>query len=516
MSDNPDVGQIKADREAEPQRLSEEALAGLLEAHRTWVLSGQKEGRRADLEGANLRQANLFDAQLQEASLARAQLQGAFLAGADLRNADLREATLSDVTGLCATQLAGADLTNAKLPADVARFEELQHVEETSKNARKIFFGLLLGCAYSWLTVATTTDAELLPSSATTPLPIIQTEIPIAGFYWAAPIILFAAYIYLHLYLQRLWVGLASLPARFPDGLPLDRKAYPWLLNGLVRQHFPRLGGSRTVLSRLENWISIFLAWWLVPLTLVVFWGRYLPRHDWSGTTFQLVLLAVSVLAATMLRRNTIRTLEGGFWRLAPTTQLATALAALVASALISVGAIEGEPRHEIDLHIGSPVIAGPQTWVPYTFERFGYRTFGDLREADVSTKPQNWRGDSKDLPLVKGATLKRRNLRYANAEHAFLARADFRFANLERAVLTGANLEGADFRFAHLQAVHLARANLQRANFLAANLRGPISWGRTCWEPTSKKPPSKGQKILPRSSSIGPAETRKQSYQRA
>ena len=76
---------------------------------------------------------------------------------------------------------------------------------------------MLLGCVYAWLTIATTTDARLLTNSASSPLPIIQTEIPIALFYLAAPLLLVSFYVYLHLYLQSMWRGLATLPARFPS-----------------------------------------------------------------------------------------------------------------------------------------------------------------------------------------------------------------------------------------------------------------------------------------------------------
>jgi hypothetical protein len=64
-------------------------------------------------------------------------LEGASLTDADFRDADLSNAQLSTVTGLRAEMLAGAVLTNAKLPDDVARFDALKHVEETSRNAAR-------------------------------------------------------------------------------------------------------------------------------------------------------------------------------------------------------------------------------------------------------------------------------------------------------------------------------------------------------------------------------------------
>ena len=170
-------------------------------------------------------------------------------------------------------------------PEDVARFDQLKHVEETSRNASTVFFGLLAASLYSWLTIATTTDVALITGTASSPLPIINTNIALSGFYLAAPLILIAVYFYFHLYLQRLWRGLASLPAVFPDGEALDDKAYPWLLNGLVRAHFKKLELAQRPLTRVENFVSILLAWWVVPFTLLAFWLRFLPRHDWWVTT---------------------------------------------------------------------------------------------------------------------------------------------------------------------------------------------------------------------------------------
>ena len=91
-----------------------------------------------------------------------------------------------------------------------------------------VFFVMLLAIAYTWLTIANTSDIDLLTNASTTPLPIILTELPIIGFYWAAPILLIGFYAYLHLHLQRLWEDLAALPTYFPDGRPIDEHDSPW------------------------------------------------------------------------------------------------------------------------------------------------------------------------------------------------------------------------------------------------------------------------------------------------
>jgi hypothetical protein len=320
-----------------------EELERVLAKHRRWCVNADEDGEVANLQGANLQGANLSNANLLGGSLIQANFRSAYLkaaifekqenteekqennneielnrtlqvpdlTGARFQNADLSDAKLSTVTGLLTGALAGANLSNAKLPTDIAKFDGLAHVAETSKNAATIFFGLLGACLYSWLTIATTTDLALIVNSANSPLPIINTPIPIAGFYYVAPLIVLAVYLYFHLYLERLWIGLATLPAIFPDGKALDEKAYPWLLNGLIRTHFKLLRIDQRPLSRIESIVTVFLAWWLVPLTLLAFWLRYIPRHDWWGTSIHVVLTVFAIGFAITSYQTAVRMLRG-------------------------------------------------------------------------------------------------------------------------------------------------------------------------------------------------------------
>lgn len=193
----------------------------------------------ADLSGADLRNVSLTDADLtganlEHADLADANLQGALLLRSKLRAANFENADLSRAVGLLPAQLAGVNLAGARLPEKFGDFDGLRVVEEESKNARALFFSTLLSCVYGWLTIAGTSDVLLLTNSASSPLPIIGASIPIVSFYVVGPLILLLLYIYLHLHLQRLWERLADLPAVFPDGRSLGKRAYPWLLTGLV------------------------------------------------------------------------------------------------------------------------------------------------------------------------------------------------------------------------------------------------------------------------------------------
>ena len=60
----------------------------------------------------------------------------------------------------------------------------------------------------------------------------------------------------------------------FPSGVTLDRKTYPWLLNDLVRGYFPHLKKTRRPLAWSQELMFGFLAYWLIPLSLLPVWAR--------------------------------------------------------------------------------------------------------------------------------------------------------------------------------------------------------------------------------------------------
>lgn len=434
--------------------------------------------RMAKGKGTDFRNANLEESKLQNADLREAKLQGAHLkksnwTDADLRSANLKGADLAGVEHVSGVKLGGANLDGVTPPRPIQEFEGLNTVEELSKSAKRIFQIMLLGCAYAWLTIATTTDARLITNSPSSPLPIIRTEIPIVAFYMAAPFLLLGLYIYFHLYLQRLWEGLADLPAVFPDGKPLDKRAYPWLLNGLIRSNFALLRGDPPPLSGLQAPVSIFLAWWFVPATLLLFWGRYLPRHDLEGTYLHVTLLAMSIgfgILSYRLARDTIRGKDVGTFEHYPRALTHGLWIAVIFFIVLSPGAINGiRPGSQVTDQEANII----REWVPRVLTFVGLRTFADFVEGDVSTKPSNWTGQNKQIPLVKGASLRWRDLRYANAYDAFLVKADLRNANLQSAELSLADLRGARLSDADLQEAILSEAELKGADLTGADLKG-------------------------------------------
>ena len=491
-----------------PSSVPAAELEEALNAHHTWLVSAGKEGRRlsmrgrdlrghdlsehnlreADFRRANLQDVNLNGSRLRGADLVHADLRGAQLAHAELRETDLGGADLTGAQGLLSSQLGGAVLIDTKLPEDVAKFEGLASASEASRSAQGLFTTIILACAYAWLTIASTTDAQLLNNAAppSARLPILGIDIPLVRFYVAAPILLLCLYIYFHLGLQRLWEELTDLPAIFPDGRPLDKRAAPWLMNSLVCSHFIRLRVKRPQMTRWQALISTVLAWSVVPATLGLLWIRYLRAHDWTVTSLHVALLAGSIGLAAGLRQLASATLYGierkeFAWNRVYTdarARVAFVTMLLTISLLgISYGSIHGIDTSLAQLNRGVviPEAGGYarldiRRWGPNILGFFGYSPFAHLDGVDVSMKPAHWQStaaehDAQDIASVKGADLGGRNLRSSKAYNAFFVNAYLKLADLRDSDLRESDLRGADLREAALDRANLRGADLSKAD---------------------------------------------------
>ncbi len=470
-------------------------LAQVLESHQRWLAGDEQNGKRATFQGRALRGANLAGVDLRYADFRETDLSGTDLSGAELmytdftgavlqdvrlHESDLINATLCDAESLSAKSLAGSLLTNAELPDAVAKFDALGRTWEIASRSSNTFIAVLGACVYCWLTIATTNDVRMITNSASSPLPVFGTEIPIVGFYWAGPIILLGAHLYVHIYLQRLWQGYARLPAVFPDGMALDQKAFPWLLSSLVQFNVRRLRGHQRLSTCFDHILSVILAWWVVPFTLTLFWLRYLPRHDWVGTAWHILLIGIAAASSQVTYRLASRTLreiahprpdtyvsdQRSVWshgwralrRYRPSLSMMCVIGALL---LVSLGAINGAP--------GKRGGGWPERIVPDLLHVLGFHAVADFRDADVSTRPLGWSGH--DIAQIAGAALQEANLRYADMRKAFLVGANLRSADLQGADIRKSNLEGADMDEANLRGADIAKANLANVNLEEADL---------------------------------------------
>ena len=471
-------------------------LAEILDQHRIWVESAGETGNKADLCGVNLAKADLTGVNLQGSQLQRANLAGADLSmanlrgtnlaqadlrdtnllGAELRGANLMGANLYGAEGVWVGRLGGANLFDAILPETVAAFDSSKAIEDATKIARWFYFLMLGISAASCLLIAATSDVRLILNSSA--IPHTSNFLPMTGFYLGGSLLLFVAYVRFHFLLLRLWGGMAELPAVFVDGQTLEKDG-PWYLMGVVRRHFKWNRDSRSPFAMLESLLSTFLAYWVVPSTLFLFWLRYLVRQDFRGTLLHTVLLTLSVGAATCLPSIVSRFLRPGELRRQKSKNILriaflTLRAALATGAvilLLSLGINRGLPadRDIAPQHSGASV----RRWAADVLQSVGYRPYADLTEASLSTPPANGDWSDQGVAAIDGARLNQIDLRFARAYRAFLANAKLWRADLEGAYLSEADLRGANMREAFLRNAILDRARISHTLLVSSDISG-------------------------------------------
>jgi uncharacterized protein YjbI with pentapeptide repeats len=482
------------------------ALEEKLASHKEWVESQGVSGQKANLSGANLegaelvgvnlrfaefhdanlKAADLLLADLRDSCLMRTNLEEACLVGANLEGANLEGADLESAMGLVPRQLAGANLRAASLPEQIQGFPALEDFSRASRTALWFFGVTMLLNALSWLLMWRTKDVQLISDSSVLPFlhsPTASAALPTAEFYLIMPALVLAVYLVFQFHLQRLWDAVLELPAVFPDGRILGDKS-PGIIKGLLRAHFRWLNEDAPSTRVIEKSISMCLAYWMVPLTLLMFWGRYLTMQDMHGTAlhalFLLVATAVAIYSTTRIGRpQQVWTLTESRTRrilrsLSIQSPGSATLALGVVLAFLSLGTIAGIPHDQGRAPQFSA--ADIRRWAPTIFWSVGYDPYADLTEAAISSKPADWTGADDQLALVKGAHLNKTNFRYAQAYGIFLVnahlwRTDFRGAFLSEADLRGADLGQANLRQAILDRAQMTHANLDRAELDGANL---------------------------------------------
>jgi uncharacterized protein YjbI with pentapeptide repeats len=472
-------------------------LAEILDQHKIWAESGGESGTKADLSNVNLAHADLTGVNLQGAVLNKTRLQGADLSlanlrgaslvqadlrdanllGTELRGANLMGATLYGAEGLWVGRLGGTNLFDAVLPEAVAAFDGTKAIAQATRFARWMHWLILAACALCGALIAFSSDRRLVLDTSAIPIARLADLLPMSGFYLGAPIFILLLYLRFHFTLLRLWGNMAALPAVFIDG-DSPEKDGPWFLMGLVRRHFRWQRDYRSPLSMLETVVAMLLGYWAAPVTLFFFWLRYLTRQDLRGTALHVLLIALSVAAASCLPTIVSRLLRpGDVHRTRSKSVLLVALSTLKVTlitgfvlSLLSLGVIRGMPA---DKNIAPEMAASDiRRWASQALQAVGYRAYADVTEGAFSSQPPRDDWSEEGLKKVRGARLNQVNLRYARAYHTYFINARLWRANLEGAYLSEADLRGANLREARLHNAILDRVQASRAVLVSADAR--------------------------------------------
>ena len=146
--------------------------------------------------------------------------------------------------------------------------------------ARASWIAMLGYFAFVFVTLLGVEDADFFVPSRQTQLPLVNVAIPTASFFWFAPPLGAALYVYLHIVLLKLWDAIADLEKPRVDGHPVGDLINPWLANDWA---LSQRGGDFTParpLRVLGNFATFALVWLAGVLVLASAWWRSMPAHN--------------------------------------------------------------------------------------------------------------------------------------------------------------------------------------------------------------------------------------------
>jgi hypothetical protein len=298
-------------------------------------------------------------------------------------------------------------------------------------------------CIYSWMVIATANDVSLATNSIS--LPIIGTQTDADILYLVSPLVMISIYAWFLFHLQRLVLILSSQP-KVSTG---DSSLTAWL----------EIAGMKV------------LAWITVPAAFIGLWAHYLLRRDWTVTSFHIVFITLSIFMAVLFYQSSRPGKQGTGHSRKWVKISGIVCFVLVALAvwILSLGVFKGTPERHLMMYKDVHAL------VPWLFHQFGYDVFFNFKEQKVSKLPDDYwsiASESDRMNAIKGALLKKTDLRYADMSMAFMVKANLRNSELRGTWMRKTNFRNADFR-ADLRDTQLGLGNFKRADFKNAKLNG-------------------------------------------
>lgn len=383
----------------------------------------------------------------------------------------------------------------AKSATTKARREELSKaVKESSDKNRHFFIAWILFVSYIAIIVLSTSDIQLLKTNGAVVLPVVGVQVPLLGFYFLAPALIFAVQFNLlqnldsHAYRLKLW-------ADAYEGSPPREELSPFLFDYAALER----GGAFENMLRV---CSDFLFFWLGPISLAVILVRFSDFQDWLFTSWHMLLLCLSILVVVRARaaQPKFHARYSLMWRMGGGVMSGLCVTMVTLNFVIVLG---------ISLDIGLV-----HRWMRSTTLTATYLPLYELVAPRLSAPPGTlflpsdgdfelraklegsamsewwadkgagvvWRGRSLAHSSLPQADLRRADLRGvrfqaadlsgAILEHAQLARANLSGADLEDAILDGASLDSAALVGTNLAGVRAVGVSLNFTDLRASDLR--------------------------------------------
>ncbi|WP_373635508.1 pentapeptide repeat-containing protein [Yoonia sp. SS1-5] len=420
--------------------------------------------------------------------------------------------------------------------------DHLGRIAALSKNARTTWFSLLGVLLFVGVTLLGFAHIDFYGYDRQTALPLIGVSVPTIFFFWTAPLLVAANYVYFHLYLIRLWDALGDAPARI-GGEPLGRAIPPWLVTdaALWLRHLARgddctdtrpLEGLTAVLNFALTWCLGLLiggmAWWLsgvardammtglaalalsgMMLTAVTsfagLWSRMvrdrMPGRP-VGATFAALFTALCLAAPSYFR-----TVDPAPWMMETERMRVwdAASGQLVDAEIVTPIYADHETPlwdrlwtlAEINLE-GENIVEKPGNWLPFGLVWAEFERGWCAREAPDdcavlgahadAINEEFWNRQDSTLAFLKrpqwhNPGQRKPDFRGANLRETFLADIDLdgamlHGADLSEAELRGADLSGAIMDWAILEEAALQGIDLEDASLNGADMTDAQLWG--------------------------------------
>lgn len=405
--------------------------------------------------------------------------------------------------------------------------QKIARINEISTLARTAWFTLLAYLVFVGITLLGVEDADFFVPARQTQLPLVGVQIPTASFFWAAPILGAALYVYLHLFLLKLWDEIAEMPSQVrthderPEWRPLSEVIHPWLVNDYAcKLKGPDAHPARP-LHRLSAFVTWLLVWLAGPFVIGYAWARSMPAHDEWLTLFISLSLFIATIAGAVSwqrARERLRNRPARLWR--RLARLATGTILLAFLIALSWDLTEGYGFDDTNLaptnFAGVELVPLPPDWRDFQTARMVFRetwckreglgmSICDHRKSNDRTPPghveearaqhcetynitdcvaefarldkrfdKNWLAERASLRAsLPALDLSREDLRRADMSRASLVGAVLIEARMGGASLKGAQMEGANLRQAQMEGADLTGAQMEGADLLRTQMEG-------------------------------------------